>query len=38
VLEVPYKTVANSASMSKQKLAVETTADLVRVSVESRRK
>jgi two-component system, NarL family, invasion response regulator UvrY len=38
VLEVSYKTVANSSSMIKQKLAVETTADLIRLSVESRRK
>ena len=37
VLEVSYKTVANSSSMIKQKLAVETTADLIRLSVESRR-
>jgi two-component system, NarL family, invasion response regulator UvrY len=38
VLGVSYKTVANSSSMIKQKLAVETTADLIRLSVESRRK
>jgi two-component system, NarL family, invasion response regulator UvrY len=38
VLEVSYKTVANSSSMIKQKLAVETTADLIRFSVERRRK
>jgi two-component system, NarL family, invasion response regulator UvrY len=38
VLEVSYKTVANSSGMIKQKLAVETTAELIRLSVESRRK
>jgi two-component system, NarL family, invasion response regulator UvrY len=38
VLGVSYKTVANSSSMIKQKLAVETTGDLIRFSVESRRK
>jgi len=37
-LGVSYKTVANSSSMIKDKLAVETTADLIRLSVESRRK
>lgn len=37
-LRVSYKTVANSSSMIKEKLAVETTADLIRLSVESRRK
>lgn len=38
VLGVSYKTVANSSSIIKQKLAVETTADLIKLSVESRRK
>jgi two-component system, NarL family, invasion response regulator UvrY len=38
VLEVSYKTVANTSSLIKQKLAVETTADLIRLSVEGRRK
>jgi two-component system, NarL family, invasion response regulator UvrY len=37
-LGVAYKTVANSSSMIREKLAVETTADLIRFSVESRRK
>jgi two-component system, NarL family, invasion response regulator UvrY len=37
-LGVSYKTVANSSSMIREKLAVETTADLIRLSVESRRK
>jgi two-component system, NarL family, invasion response regulator UvrY len=37
-LGVAYKTVANSSSMIREKLAVETTADLIRLSVESRRK
>jgi len=37
-LGVSYKTVANSSSVIKDKLAVETTADLIRLSVESRRK
>jgi two-component system invasion response regulator UvrY len=35
---VSYKTVANSSSLIKQKLAVETTADLIRLSIESRRR
>jgi two-component system, NarL family, invasion response regulator UvrY len=35
---VSYKTVANSSSLLKQKLAVETTADLIRLSIESRKK
>jgi len=35
---VSYKTVANSSSLMKQKLAVETTADLIRLSIESRKK
>jgi DNA-binding NarL/FixJ family response regulator len=38
VLGVSYKTVANSSSIIKEKLAVETTADLIKLSVESRRK
>jgi two-component system, NarL family, invasion response regulator UvrY len=37
-LGVSYKTVANSSSMIREKLAVESTADLIRLSVESRRK
>jgi two-component system, NarL family, invasion response regulator UvrY len=37
-LDVSYKTVANSSSLIRQKLAVGTTADLIRLSVESRRK
>jgi two-component system, NarL family, invasion response regulator UvrY len=37
-LGVSYKTVANSSSLIKQKLAVETTGDLIKFSVESRRK
>jgi two-component system, NarL family, invasion response regulator UvrY len=35
---VSYKTIANSSVVIKEKLAVETTADLIRLSVESRRK
>jgi two-component system, NarL family, invasion response regulator UvrY len=35
---VSYKTVANSSSLIKEKLAVDTTADLIRLSIESRRK
>jgi two-component system, NarL family, invasion response regulator UvrY len=35
---VSYKTVANSTSVIKEKLAVETTADLIRLSIESRKK
>jgi two-component system invasion response regulator UvrY len=35
---VSYKTVANTSSLLKQKLAVETTADLIRLSIESRKK
>jgi two-component system, NarL family, invasion response regulator UvrY len=38
VLGVSYKTVANSSSVIREKLAVETTADLIRLSIESRRK
>jgi DNA-binding NarL/FixJ family response regulator len=37
VLGVSYKTVANSSSAMREKLAVETTADLIRLSVESRK-
>jgi two-component system, NarL family, invasion response regulator UvrY len=37
-LEISYKTVANSSSLIRQKLAAGTTADLIRLSVESRRK
>jgi two-component system, NarL family, invasion response regulator UvrY len=37
-LGVSYKTVANSSSMIREKLAVESTAELIRLSVESRRK
>jgi two-component system, NarL family, invasion response regulator UvrY len=36
-LGVSYKTVANSSSIIKEKLAVETTADLIRLSVEIRK-
>jgi len=35
---VSYKTIANSTSVIKEKLAFETTADLIRLSVESRKK
>jgi two-component system invasion response regulator UvrY len=35
---VSYKTVANTSSLMKQKLAVETTADLIRLSIESRKR
>ncbi len=35
---VSYKTIANSSSMIKEKLSVETTADLIRISIENRRK
>ena len=35
---VSYKTIANSSSVIKEKLAVETTADLIRLSIESRRR
>jgi two-component system invasion response regulator UvrY len=38
VLGVSYKTVANSSSVIREKLAVETTADLIRLSIESRRR
>jgi DNA-binding NarL/FixJ family response regulator len=38
VLGVSYKTIANSSSVIKEKLAVETTADLIRLSVENRKK
>jgi len=37
-LGVSYKTVANSSCVIREKLAVETTADLIRLSVESRKK
>jgi two-component system, NarL family, invasion response regulator UvrY len=37
-LRVSYKTIANSSSVIKEKLAVETTADLIRLAVESRAK
>jgi two-component system, NarL family, invasion response regulator UvrY len=37
-LGVSYKTVANSSSVIREKLAVGTTAELIRLSVESRRK
>jgi two-component system, NarL family, invasion response regulator UvrY len=37
-LGVSYKTVANTSSVIREKLAVQTTADLIRLSVESRRK
>jgi DNA-binding NarL/FixJ family response regulator len=36
-LGVSYKTVANASSVIREKLAVETTADLIRLSVESRK-
>jgi two-component system, NarL family, invasion response regulator UvrY len=35
---VSYKTIANSSSLIKEKLSVETTADLIRLSVECRKK
>jgi DNA-binding NarL/FixJ family response regulator len=35
---VSYKTIANTASALKAKLSVETTADLIRLSIENRRK
>ena len=35
---VSYKTIANASSMIKEKLAVDTTADLIRLSIENRRK
>ncbi len=35
---VSYKTIANSSSLIREKLAVETTADLIRLSIENRRK
>jgi two-component system, NarL family, invasion response regulator UvrY len=38
VLGVSYKTIANSSSVIREKLAVETTADLIRLSVENRKK
>jgi two-component system, NarL family, invasion response regulator UvrY len=34
---VSYKTVANASSLMKHKLAVETTADLIRLSIENRK-
>jgi two-component system invasion response regulator UvrY len=37
VVGVSYKTVANASSLMKQKLAVETTADLIRLSIENRK-
>jgi DNA-binding NarL/FixJ family response regulator len=37
-LGISYKTVANLSSVIKEKLAVETTADLIRLSIESRMK
>lgn len=37
-LGVSYKTIANSSSVIREKLAVETTADLIRLSIESRQK
>jgi DNA-binding NarL/FixJ family response regulator len=37
-LGVSYKTIANSSSVIRDKLAVETTADLIRLSIESRQK
>jgi DNA-binding NarL/FixJ family response regulator len=35
---VSYKTIANASSVIKEKLAVDTTADLIRLSIENRRK
>jgi hypothetical protein len=35
---VSYKTIANASSAIKDKLAVGTTADLIRLSIENRRK
>jgi two-component system, NarL family, invasion response regulator UvrY len=37
-LGVSYKTIANSSSVIREKLAVDTTADLIRLSVENRKK
>jgi DNA-binding NarL/FixJ family response regulator len=37
-LGVSYKTVANSSSVIREKLGVETTADLIRLSMDSRQK
>jgi two-component system, NarL family, invasion response regulator UvrY len=37
VVGVSYKTVANTASLMKQKLAVGTTADLIRLSIENQK-
>ena len=36
-LGIAYKTVANSCSRLKEKLGLERTADLIRLSIESRR-
>jgi two-component system, NarL family, invasion response regulator UvrY len=38
VLGVSYKTIANSSSVIREKLAVESTADLIRLSIENRKK
>jgi two-component system, NarL family, invasion response regulator UvrY len=38
VVGISYKTVANASSLMKQKLSVETTADLIRLSIESLKK
>jgi two-component system invasion response regulator UvrY len=35
---VSYKTIANASGLIKEKLAVQTTADLIRLSIENRRK
>lgn len=37
-LGVSYKTIANSTSVIREKLAVETTAELIRLSIENRKK
>jgi two-component system, NarL family, invasion response regulator UvrY len=37
MLSVSYKTIANSSSVIREKLGVETTADLIRLSIENRR-
>jgi two-component system, NarL family, invasion response regulator UvrY len=37
-LGVSYKTIANSSSVIREKLGVETTAELIRLSIENRRK
>jgi two-component system invasion response regulator UvrY len=38
VVGISYKTVANASSLMKQKRSVETTADLIRLSIEGLKK